>query len=170
MKVKIDINPQYEEEPVVTIQVKEWTEEVEALVHMLQHAPSAPLASAGAKPTEQPLNSKRIVAVEEDRSILLDPDEIDYVFAEGRKVFAKVNGQSMQLKLKLYELEKFLSPHGFIRFSKSVVGNINQIDRFELSFNGNLCVYFKSGNKEYVTRKYVRALKEQIIGGGSHGT
>lgn len=40
------------------------------------------------------------------------------------------------------------------------------IDRFELSFNGNLCVFFKSGNKEYVTRSYVHHLRNQLVEGG----
>ncbi|SFM34035.1 LytTr DNA-binding domain-containing protein [Gracilibacillus orientalis] len=70
--------------------------------------------------------------------------------------------------MKLYEVEEMLQQSGFIRFSKSVVGNINQIDRFELSFNGNLCVYFKSGSKEYVSRKYVHDLKSQIVEGGEY--
>lgn len=151
MKINIDIDHKYEELNV-TVHAKEWSNEVEELVQLLQR--------------KQP---KRIVSVQEDRSTLLQPEEIDYIFAEKRKVFASVNGKRMELKLKLYEVEELLSTTGFIRFSKSVIGNINQIDHFELSFNGNLCVYFKSGNKEYVSRKYVRDLKDQIVeGGNSH--
>ncbi|MFB1082554.1 LytTR family DNA-binding domain-containing protein [Jeotgalibacillus sp. JSM ZJ347] len=164
MKIKIDIDPQYEETPVITIQVKEWTDEVEAVVKMLRHH------EADSNDTKSGFQPKRIVAVEEDRSILLQPSEIDYVFAEKRKVFAMAAGRALEMKLKLYELEEVLSAHGFIRFSKSVIGNLDQIDRFELSFNGNLCVYFKSGSKEYVTRKYVNGLKEQLLdGGGQRG-
>ncbi|MGN8646809.1 LytTR family DNA-binding domain-containing protein [Gracilibacillus sp. HCP3S3_G5_1] len=150
MKIKIDIDPKYEDDCHVTIHAKEWTKEVEELVQLLQK--------------KQP---KRLVAVQGDRSILIDPEEIDFVFARDRKVFASVNGNCMELKRKLYEVEKMLSVAGFIRFSKSVVGNINQIDRFELSFSGNLCVYFKSGSKEYVSRrKYVHDLKALIMEGG----
>ncbi|QGH33331.1 LytTR family transcriptional regulator [Gracilibacillus salitolerans] len=148
MKIQIDIDPKYEE-CNVTIHAKEWTKDIEELVQSLQK--------------KQP---KRIVSVQEDRSILLNPVEIDFVFARERKVYASVNGKCMELKMKLYEVEDMLSAAGFIRFSKSVVGNVNQIDRFELSFNGNLCVYFKSGSKEYVSRKYVHDLKAQIVEGG----
>ncbi|KIL53536.1 hypothetical protein KP77_05110 [Jeotgalibacillus alimentarius] len=160
MKIKIDIDPQHEETPVITIQVKEWTDEVEAVVKMLrQHESEMPDAKGAAQ-------LKRIVALEEDRSILLQPSEIDYIFAEKRKVFAMAGGRTLEMRMKLYELEEVLSSHGFIRFSKSVLGNLDQVDRFELSFNGNLCVYFKSGSKEYVTRKYVHGLKEQLLDGG----
>lgn len=148
MKIQIDIDSKYEESTVV-IQAKEWTKDLEELVQTIQN--------------KQP---KRLVAIEEDRSILLQPNEIDYVFARNRKVFAMRNYECLELKMKLYELEEMLSSYGFIRFSKSVVGNVNQIDRFELSFNGTLCVYFKSGSKEYVSRKYVHELKSMIMEGG----
>ncbi|WP_255342648.1 LytTR family DNA-binding domain-containing protein [Paucisalibacillus sp. EB02] len=68
--------------------------------------------------------------------------------------------------MKLYEIEEILIPHYFMRFSKFVIGNLNHIQRFELSFNGNLCVYFHSGNKEYITRSYVAKVKEKLLMGG----
>ena len=148
MKIQIDIDSKYEESAII-IQANEWTDEMEEIVQLIQK--------------KQP---KRLVAVQEDRSILLKPEDLDYVFASNRKVFAMVRGEQMELKLKLYEIEEMLKGRGFIRFSKSVVGNVNLIDRFELSFNGNLCVYFKSGSKEYVSRKYVHELKAQIMEGG----
>jgi DNA-binding LytR/AlgR family response regulator len=68
--------------------------------------------------------------------------------------------------MKLYEIEKILAPYNFMRFSKSVIGNLNHIERFELSFNGNLCVYFHSGTKEYITRNYVVPIKNRLTLGG----
>lgn len=149
MKINIDIDPKHGE-PYITIHAMEWTKELEELIQLLKR--------------KQP---KRIVSIQDDRSILLQPEEIDYVFAENRKVFAYISGKQMELKMKPYELEELLRPIGFIRFSKSVIGNINQIDHFELSFNGNLCVFFKSGSKEYVSRKYVHQLKAEIVEGGN---
>ena len=160
MKIKIDIDPTYEEGPTISIQVREWNDEVEAVVRHLKEFGS----EEGVQ--REPLQPKRIIAVDGERSIVLHPTEIDYVCAEKRKVFAVSGSQSLELKMKLYELEELLAPNGFIRFSKSVIGNVDQIDRFELSFNGNLCVYFKSGSKEYVTRKYVHSLKNQLVAGG----
>ncbi|MCG7408266.1 LytTR family transcriptional regulator DNA-binding domain-containing protein [Paenibacillus sp. ACRRX] len=148
MKVHIDLNDDYEE-TTVTIHAKAWSEELAVLMNKLQ----TPV-------------SKRLMGIEEERSILLDPADIDYIFAESRKVFASVEQRKIELKMKLYEVEELLTPLQFMRFSKSVIGNIDLIDRFELAFNGNLCVYFKSGSKEYVSRSYVNALKQQLILGG----
>ncbi|WP_238188554.1 LytTR family DNA-binding domain-containing protein [Paenibacillus sp. L3-i20] len=151
--MQIDIKDHFDE-TVITIQAKEWTEELAALVKKIQ-SPTA----------------KRLVGMEEDRSVLLELGDIDYVFAENRKVFASMNRKNIELKMKLYEIEELLAPHQFMRFSKSVIGNLDKIERFELSFNGNLCVYFKSGSKEYVSRPYVSQMKKRVIlgGGGKDG-
>ncbi|MBY7142168.1 LytTR family transcriptional regulator [Virgibacillus sp. NKC19-3] len=147
MKVNIDIDDTYEETSV-TIQAKEWTEELEEIVKVVKKR-----------------KQQRLFGIESDQTVLLDPSEIDYVYAEKRKIFAVLNDRTIEIKMKLYEVEEMLAPHDFTRFSKSVIGNINRIERFELSFNG-LCVYFHTGNKEYVTRKYVAAIKEKLAKGG----
>ncbi|WP_338470730.1 LytTR family DNA-binding domain-containing protein [Niallia sp. XMNu-256] len=145
MKVNIDLNEKYDETSV-TIHAKEWTKELEELVRKLgQQAP------------------KRIIGVEGEKSILLSPNEIEYIFASNRKVYASVNKRSIELTIKLYEAEALLESHGFSRLSKSALGNLQKITHFELAFNGNLCVYFHSGSKEYVTRKYVHELKRKLI-------
>ncbi|KYG29326.1 LytTR family DNA-binding domain-containing protein [Alkalihalobacillus trypoxylicola] len=150
MNIKMDLNDKYEETTVV-IQAREWSAELESLVKQLNNT-----------------TTKRIVGVSENQSILLDPTEIDYVYAEKRKVFAAtISKQNIEVKMKLYEMEEILKYQRFTRFSKSVIGNIEHIKRFELAFNGNLRIHFKSGNKEYVNRKYVAPLKEYLTMGGS---
>lgn len=66
------------------------------------------------------------------------------------------------LKEKLYELEARLPSKKFVRISKSVIANVNQLIRFKVSFNDTLCVYFKSGKKDYVSRTYIPAIKEAL--------
>lgn len=148
MKVNIEVDEKYEETSI-TIRTNKWTEELDQLVKMIQ--------------MNEP---KRIFGVVDDQTILLKPSEIDYVFAENRKVYATVGKKRYEIKLKLFEVEEILAAQHFMRFSKSVIGNLNNIARFELSFNGNLCVHFQSGNKEYITRKYVSSIKEKLTIGG----
>lgn len=148
MKINIEIDDQFDETSI-TIQTNEWTEELEEIVKILRRK-----------------NRKRIFGVEDEQTILLDPKEIDFVYAERRKVFVRMGKRQVEIRMKLYEVEELLEPYHFIRFSKSVIGNLNRIDRFELAFNGNLCVFFQSGNKEYITRKYVAAVKKKLEMGG----
>jgi DNA-binding LytR/AlgR family response regulator len=148
MKVNIDIDDSHEETKI-TIQTKEWTQELEEIVKIIKKE-----------------KQQRLFGIDKDQTVLLDPGEIDFIHAEKRKIFAVVKNRHFEVKMKLYQVEDFLLPHDFMRFSKSVIGNIHRIDKFEASFNGNLCVYFQSGNKEYITRKYVSAIKERLMKGG----
>ncbi|KAB2336227.1 LytTR family transcriptional regulator [Cytobacillus depressus] len=93
---------------------------------------------------------------------ILKPDDIHYFHTENDHIIAVTETDSFILKEKLYELEAMLPSKKFIRLSKSVIANLNQLSRFEASFNGTLCVYFKSGKKEYVSRTYVPAIKEAL--------
>lgn len=148
MKIQVDIDDQYEETSI-TIQTNEWTEELDRLLAFIK--------------SETP---KRLFGIEGEQTILLDPGKIDFIYSENRKVYAAIDNRRLEIRLKLYEVEEMLSQHHFMRFSKSVIGNIDRITRFELSFNGNLCVYFQSGNKEYITRKYVTKVKNKLMTGG----
>lgn len=147
MKINIDIDDAHEE-PSITIETNEWSEELEDIISVIKKR-----------------QSKRIFGVTEDQTIILNPEDIDYVYAEKRKIFAAMNNRRIEIKMKLYEVEKRLETQQFMRFSKSVIGNLNNIERFEVSFNGNLCVFFHSGNKEYITRKYVSPVKERLTEG-----
>lgn len=149
MKINIDIADDHDDEISITIKAKEWSSELDELITFLKKQ-----------------GSERLFGVQEDQTILLNPVEIDYVYAEQRKVFAASAKEQMEVKMKLYEVENILAPYHFMRFSKSVIGNLQRIARFELSFNGNLCVYFHSGNKEYISRKYVQGIKERLMMGG----
>src|SRR5699024_2800841 len=130
MKVNIDIDEKHTETSI-TIQADVWSEELEEILQVIKKR-----------------KSQRLFGIEDDQTVMLDPNDIDYVYAEKRKTFAALKDKRFEIKMKLYEVEKILIPHHFMRFSKSVIGNLNRIQRFELSFNGNLCVYFLSGHKE----------------------
>lgn len=149
MKINIDIDENYNG---TSIQIKTnvWTEELEDIVTIIKKD-----------------SPQRLFGIAEDQTILIHPSDIDFVYTEQRKVYAALESRNIEIKMKLYEVEQLLTPHHFSRFSKSVIGNLNHIKKFELAFNGNLCVYFHSGNKEYISRKYVSTVKEKLMMGGA---
>lgn len=148
MKINIDIDKNHPENSI-TIQATEWTQELEEIMNVIKNN-----------------KEQRLFGVDSEQTILLDPTKIDFIYAEKRKTYAAIDRRRIEIKLKLYEVESYLTSYNFMRFSKSVIGNINRIERFELSFNGNLCVYFQSSNREYITRKYVNPIKERLTMGG----
>ena len=148
MKLNIEIDEKHTE-PSITIKTNEWTEELEEIVAIIKGK-----------------NRERIFGDESSKRFSSSRPRLILCMRKTRKTFARIGKRNIEVRMKLYEVEEMLAPYGFMRFSKSVIGNLNQIERFELSFNGNLCVYFHSGNKEYISRKYVASIKKQLAMGG----
>lgn len=144
MKVKIEIDSSLTE-PFVVINTPELTPEMNELIQFIQR--------------EQ---TPFIVGKNGDVQHILEPKDIHYFVADGDVVKAMTTSCALQVKEKLYELENSLPKQQFIRISKSVIANIYELSKFEASFNGTLCVHFKSGAKEYVSRSYVGAIKELL--------
>ncbi|MEH7121872.1 LytTR family DNA-binding domain-containing protein [Bacillus sp. JJ1532] len=103
-----------------------------------------------------------LIAKKGEMQHILKPVDIHYFHTENEHVVAVTETDSFILKEKLYELEALLPSKKFIRLSKSVIANLHELSRFEASFNGTLCVYFKSGKKEYVSRTYVPLIKDAL--------
>src|SRR5699024_1929025 len=134
-----------------TIQANEWSPEIQRLIDLINQQ----------KPD-------RLFGVDGEQTVLLDPYDIDFFHVENTKTYAQMKQRRLEVRMKLIEVEESFASRVFMRFSKSVIGNINRIERLELSYNGNLCVYFQSGNKEYISRKYVSAVKKRLESGGNH--
>ena len=144
MKVTLDIDSDYKETKV-TIHCNEVDNSIKEILDFLK-----------GKKTEF------LVGRDGDMQHILKPDDIHYFHTEKEGVVAVTSEGSFALREKLYELEEMLPSTKFIRLSKSVIANLHELSRFEASFNGTLCVYFKSGAKEYVSRTYVNAIKEAL--------
>lgn len=142
LKIALLVDEIYEETKI-TIECNEIDDDIQDLINYIKEH-----------------RTEFIIGKDGDTQHIIKPDEVHYFHTENNAVVAITNKGSFILKEKLYELENSLSSKGFIRLSKSVIANIHEIARFEASFNGTLCVYFKTGEKEYVTRTYVKTIKE----------
>lgn len=144
MKVSLDIDPDYEQTKV-TIHCKELDESIQDILEFLKKQ-----------------ETEFIVGKSGEMQHILRPKEIHFFHTEEDTVVAVTANGSYKLKEKLYELEQVLPSTHFVRLSKSVIANLHELSHFEASFNGTLCVHFKSGAKEYVTRTYVGKIKESL--------
>ncbi len=91
----------------------------------------------------------------------LNPLDIEYFVSYGDKIYGYIGKEEYLIKKRLYELHDMLSDH-FIYINQSCLGNINKIHHFESTLAGALVVVFKSGYKDYVSRRQVRNVKERI--------
>ena len=95
--------------------------------------------------------------------VLLEQTEIIRIYAENDRVYAKTKDGSYRLKARLYELEERLNKKMFIRISNSEIINLKEVKKFDLSFSGTICVSMSDKTATYVSRRYVRKIK-QVLG------
>ena len=88
--------------------------------------------------------------------------EIECITVISSKTYAiDLNGARYQIKKRLYEVEQLL-PSRFIRINKSSLANQSRIQKFTVGINGAVDVIFKSGYKEYVSRRCFSSIKRRL--------
>ncbi len=92
----------------------------------------------------------------------LNPTNIEYFLSFKEKVYACTDNENYLIKKRLYELKDLLKDN-FIYINQSCLANLNKIDHFEVPITGSLVVVFKSGYKDYVSRRQIKNVKERII-------
>ncbi len=146
MKFNLIIDKSKEEEITATVHGRSsLTERIETLV--MQYS-----------------GNDRIPVFSEDEMKLLQFSEIESVVSEDGKTFVTdSSGNRFRIKMRLYEIEEIL-PSCFIRINKSALANEKRIERFSANFSGAVDVVFKSGNKEYVSRRCFAEIKRRYFG------
>ena len=142
MQIEIKLDESCKE-PKIIIHTDKMTEEVSQIVKLLSE--------------EKP---EVFAAIHENGEIiLLEQTEIIRIYAEN----AKTKDGSYRLKARLYELEERLNKKMFIRISNSEIINLKEVKKFDLSFSGTICVSMSDKTATYVSRRYVRKIK-QVLG------
>lgn len=81
-----------------------------------------------AKPTSLTVEKLfKIPAKVDDKVILFDPTEIDYIESQEGKAFIVINNESFALDLTLAEIEKKLELYGFYRCHRSYIVNLQKV-------------------------------------------
>ena len=102
-----------------------------------------------------------VFGIRENKIYPIKPNTIERIFIENRKSIICSKGETYESKTTLAEFEAMLGTT-FVRISKSVIANIKQIRSIESEFSGNFTLIFISGNKEILSRSYVKTLKKAI--------
>lgn len=94
---------------------------------------------------------------------ILDQHDISRIYAANGKVVAVTEQGEYLLRLRLYELEDRLDKNHFVRISNSEMINLKKVKGFDLSYTGTICVSLLDGTTTYVSRRYVKKIK-QVLG------
>lgn len=143
MKVTIvDIGPEEEEE--IILRCRSLDDDMVKIINRLKQG--------GAK----------LTAYKDGGMFFVEPEEVFYFESVDQKVFAYCKSEVYQVKSKLYELLDELPGWMFLRISKSVILNLNQIKSLTPAFGGRYEALLKNNEKVIISRQYVGALKERL--------
>ena len=144
MKFKLIIDDKKDEEVVATVHERSpLTDELEALICRYTGA-------------------DRVIGYREEDMTVLSFSDIECITVlDGRTIAVMENGKQYRLKQRLYELEKIL-PANFIRINKSTLANEARLERFSPSFSGAVDAVFKSGYRDYVSRRCFAQIKRRF--------
>lgn len=85
--------------------------------------------------------STMIAGFKDEQASVLEPDQINRIYALNGKVYIETESDTYTFRLRLYEAERRLANHSFVRMSNGEVINLKKGKGFDLSFTGTICVF-----------------------------
>ena len=143
MKVEIKLQPDLKA-PFAVIYTEEVTDEVQRAVHLLAEE-----------------RADLISAAEEEKIVMLHPEDIYLIRAESDKTILYTDKRQYRSNRRLYELERLLGKN-FMRISKGVIINLQLLDYVAPSLGGVMVLVMKNGQRDYISRKYLPAFKRYL--------
>ncbi|MDR0900638.1 MAG: LytTR family transcriptional regulator [Methanobrevibacter sp.] len=156
LEVELIISNEYSKTKV-TIKSNSLSEDIEKAVNFLENIESSDI--------NQNTENSSIIPVKHKGNIsILHFKDISMIRSENNQVRVYTNQNTKKdyiTNKRLYELEKILDD-SFIRISKSVIVNLNQIDFVAPSFSGTMVISLKNGLKDNISRKYLPLFKKRL--------
>lgn len=114
------------------------------------------------------LFDRKIQAKRNNETYFVDSLDVLYFESVDNRTFLYTDDDVMEVKLRLYELETFLSEKDFIRISKSQIVNINKIKALKPELNRTILATMCNGEQINISRKYVKAIRNVLAIGGNY--
>ena len=99
---------------------------------------------------------------EGERARLLPQEAFLRFYTDGKGVSAQTETEVYAIRLRLYELEERLDKRWFIRISNSEIVNLNRVTALDLSLAGTIRMTLDRTVSTYVSRRYVKRIKEAL--------
>lgn len=100
---------------------------------------------------------------QEETMTLLPQHQVVRCYAQDKRVYAAVeDGELYSLRERLYELEELLDRRRFVRISNGEIINLDKVTAVDLSFTGTIRMTLETDGYAYVSRRYVKKIKETL--------
>ena len=83
-------------------------------------------------------------------------------YTDGKGVSAQTAEETFAVRLRLYELEERLDATRFVRISNGEIINLDRVTAVDLSLSGTICMTLDGAVHAYVSRRYVKKIKETL--------
>jgi two-component system LytT family response regulator len=104
----------------------------------------------------------RLMLRDGSRTLLMDPDSIDWVQAQGVYVRLHMQGRHVLVRESLTELSQQLEERGFVRIHRSILVNIARISEIRHRSHGDCSVRLRDGTELTLARTRRAALEERL--------
>ncbi len=131
--------------PKIVIHTNEMTQEISELVKRLTD-----------------YNDQVLVGYKNEEVIILQLEDIYRIYAQDQKVLVQTHKEVAVIKFRLYEIEERLTGTQLIRISNSEIVNFKKVKSLDLSMSGTITIKFDTGEKSFVSRRYVDKIKNYI--------
>ncbi len=105
---------------------------------------------------------RRLAGTLDGQTFPLSPAQVLYAESVDHRTFLYCREMVCQSSLRLYELEEHLSGEGFVRASKAIVINLNQVRSLRPDFGGRLILTMNNGEKVFASRQYAAGIKKKL--------
>lgn len=103
-----------------------------------------------------------LTCLKEGDIVKLPCSEIDYIETVQEKQLVHTAGDTLEIKMRLYELERIL-PYSFIRISKSVILNSDHVKQYRPMVNGLMAAILPNSAIVFISRKYLKEVRSRIL-------
>lgn len=108
----------------------------------------------------QPANC--LLVKNEDRILLLRPQEIDWVESDGDYVRLHVGNDTYFTRSTLVQMEERLGGAGFVRIHRSRLANLDRIKEFRPLFQGESIVVLKTGARLTASHSCLKQFQDRL--------
>ena len=116
--------------------------------------------------TAAPHQAPGLLVKGNERVLVLQPREIDWIEAEGDYVRLHVGQESLLHRCTLTEMEQRLKLEGFVRIHRSRLVNLDRVKEFRLLFRGETVVVLKNGARLNASQTCFKQLQDKLGAAG----
>lgn len=104
-----------------------------------------------------------------EEKLLLPQGAFLRFYADGKGVSAQTAEETYTVRLRLYELEERLDAARFVRISNGEIVNLDRVTAVDLSLSGTIRMTLDGAVYAYVSRRYMKKIKETLNLGRRRG-